>query len=252
MKTLSKRRSTRRLIVTAAVIAVVGSDAWAHRPFDGTDADVVESGVFELEAGVGRTHGGGADGMAIPSVVFSYGLSDGTEMSLDAQIEHASRAVAGEPRNSLDDTSLSIKHVFVRGSLQDGTGPSVATECSVLLPEIHGSSGTGGECAVIVSNKWDAMTLHLNLGLGRSRERDVTRTVDLIAEGPGKWLVRPMAEVLAERDHGNGRVSSGLVGAVYQHSEDLAIDFGVRRARTNDGTFNEVRLGLTWSFPVAK
>ena len=241
-------RAARRLTPIALALVLSSSAAWAYRPFDGTDAAVAEEGVFELEAGAGRTRIGDVDSVALPSMVFNYGLMRDTEIVLEGQVTRATGATADTPRNSLTDTQFSMKHVFVDGSLQGGAGASVATECAVLLPEVHGASGTGGECAAIVSDKWDALALHLNLGLGRTREHETARTVSLIAEGPEKWTVRPVAELLAERDTGvDGRLDSALVGAIYQHDDDLAIDFGFRHARTNDSTINEVRLGLTWS-----
>lgn len=252
MKSFAPRRCAHPRLATALATLLLASHAWAYRPFDGTDAAVAEEGVFELEAGVGRTHIGDVDRLALPSMVFNYGLPRDTEIVLEGQVERELGSTADGPRDSLVDTDVSMKHVFVKGSLQDGTGPSVATECAVLLPEVHGSSGTGAECAAIVSNKWDALALHLNLGLGRTREHQTARTVSLIAEGPEKWSVRPVAELLAERDTGGGRLNSVLVGAIWQHGEDLAFDLGVRDARTGDSRFDEVRVGLTWSFAVAK
>ena len=248
-----KSRAAARLAAVAMGAALFGPNAWAYRPFDGTDAATAEEGVFELEAGLGRARIGDVDSLALPSLVFNYGLPHDTEIVLEGQVNHEVGSTIDGPRNSLGDTSLSMKHVFVRGSLQDGTGPSVAVECAVLLPEVHGSSGAGGECAGIVSNKWDSMALHLNLGLGRTREHDTARTVSLIGEGPEKWPVRPVAELLAERDTGSGgRLNSSLVGVIWQHSEDLALDLAFRRARTSDSTINEIRLGLTWSLAIAK
>lgn len=246
------RRTTPRLAAMALATTLLASNARAYRPFDGTDAAVAEQGVFELEAGVGRTHIGDVDSLALPSLVLDYGLTHDTEINLEGQLNHEAGSTVDGPRNSLGDISLAMKHVWVRGSLQDGTGPGMATECAVLLPEVHGSSSTGGECAAIVSDQWDSMALHLNLGIGRTREHETARSVSLIAEGPGKWPVRPVAELLSERDTGSGgRLESALVGAIWQYGEDLAFDLAVRHARTNDGHFNEVRAGLTWNFAVA-
>ena len=243
---------SRRLLATAAALAAFASTAHAYRPFDGTDAAVAEEGVFELEAGAGRTRIGDVSSVALPSLVFNYGLMPDTEIVLEGQFNRQTGGAVDGPRNSLGETQLSMKHVFVKGSLQDGTGPSVASECAVLLPEVHGSSGTGGECAAIVSNKWDALALHLNLGVGRTREHDWARTASLIAEGPEKWVVRPVAEILAERDSNHASLNSALVGAIWQHGDDLAFDFAFRRAHSSDGNFNEVRVGLTWSLALAK
>jgi hypothetical protein len=253
MNKLPAHRVPRRLATIALATTLLGSNAWAYRPFDGTDAAVAEQGVFELEAGVGRTRIGEVDSLALPSLVFNYGLPYDTEIVLEGELNHETGSTADGPRNGLGDTSLSMKHVWIHGSLQDGTGPSMATECAVMLPEVHGSSGTGGECAAIVSNKWDSMALHLNLGIGHTREHETARSVSLIAEGSAKWPVRPVAELLAERDTGSGgRLDSALVGAIWQHGEDLAFDLAFRHARTNDGNFNEVRVGLTWNFAVTK
>lgn len=244
-------RAARGLFAISWAFTLCGP-ALAMRPFDGTDAAVAEEGVFELEAGVGRVHVGDVDSVAIPSMVFNYGLPHDTEIVLEGQLNHEFGGSVGGPRTQLGDTSLSLKHVFMHGTLQDGTGLSVASECAVLLPEVHGSSGTGGECAAIFSNKWEAVTMHLNFGLGRTREKQTARSVSLISEGSETWTVRPVAELLAERDNGGGRLKSALVGAIYQHREDLAFDVAFRFARTNDAKFNEVRFGLTWSFALGK
>ena len=245
-------RGASRLAMIALAIAAFTSDANAYRPFDGTDASVAEEGVFELEAGAGHVHFGDVDSIALPSLVFNYGLPWDTEIVLEGQFNRELGHGVDGPRNSFGDTQLSMKHVFVKGSLQDAVGPSVATECAVLLPEVHGSPGTGAECAAIVSNKWDALALHFNAGIGRTREHRTARTISLIAEGPETWTVRPVAEILAERDHGGARLNSALVGAIWRHADDLALDIGFRRARTNDSSFNELRIGLTWSFAVGK
>ena len=235
-------------LASAVVLTCIATNAHAYRPFDGTDAAVTEEGVFELEAGVGHTRIGDVDSVALPSLVFNYGLPHDTEIALEGQVNHQ----AASKVDSLGDTQLTMKHVFVKGSLQDATGTSVASECAVLLPEAHGSSGIGGECAAIVSNQWDALALHLNLGLGRAREHDWARTASLIAEGPGKWLVRPVTELLAERDSNGARLDSALLGAIWQHGDDLAFDIALRRAQASGGNFNEVRIGLTWSLALAK
>ncbi len=245
-------RTLRRLTTVALAMACLCSNAFAYRPFDGTDAAVAEDGVFELETGVGRTRIGDVDDIAIPQAVFNFGLPYDTEFVIEGQFDRELGGHIDGSRNTLGDTQFSFKHVFVKGSLQDATGVSVAAECAVLLPEVHGSSGTGGDCAAIVSNKWDALALHFNAGIGRTRDHETARTVSLIAEGSDKWTLRPVSELLAERDTDGMRLNSVLVGAIWQHSDDLAFDVAIRHARTNDLSFNEIRLGLTWSLALHK
>jgi hypothetical protein len=234
------------MMAIAAVL--IASDALAFRPFDGTDASVAEQGEFELEAGFGRSRAVDATSLDVPTLSFNYGLLRNTEITLEGKWRHD----AGTSRGELADPSISMKHVWIAGTLQDASGPSLATECDLLLPEPHGDRSIGGECAAILSSRWEAGALHLNAGLGHTRARETSRTVSLIAEGPASWGVRPVAEFLAERDGRLSRVSSALLGAIWQHGDDLAFDFALRRADGSDGHVNELRLGVTWNFAAGR
>lgn len=222
--------------------------AQAYRPFDGTDAAVAEAGTFELEAGVGRLRDANGKTLTAPAIVGNWGISGDSEVVLEGHFDRELGETIDGHRTRFDGTALSFKHLFRRGSLQDAEGISVATECGVLLPEWHGSSRTGATCAGIASNKWDSLAVHLNLGLAYTREHAVARDFSVIAEGPEKWPVRPVTELLAERENGGAWSDSALVGLIYQQSETLAFDVGVRHAHGSEGKVNELRLGLTWSY----
>src|SRR5262249_36648164 len=53
------------------------------------------------------------------------------------------------------DSGAFRKHVVRPGVLQDQTGPSIATELGVLLPDSIGSTGVGASVAGIISQRWD-------------------------------------------------------------------------------------------------
>jgi hypothetical protein len=72
----------------------------------------------------------------------------------------------------------------------------------------------------------------------------------VIVEGPHDWTVRPVAEMFYEREFGVFRETSGLLGAIWQVRDDIAVDAGFRRARLNDRMISEVRAGVTFSFPL--
>jgi hypothetical protein len=93
------------------------------------------------------------------------------------------------------ELAISVNHVRCHGSVHDGSGVSIATECDVLLPEI---SGTGAVCSPIFSQKLTAATVHLNMALSRTRDRANGRCVGVIVEGNG-GTSRPVMEVFAER-----------------------------------------------------
>ena len=71
-----------------------------------------------------------------------------------------------------------------------------------------------------------------------------------MVEGPGKWTVRPVAEVFYEKEFGQFETVSGLVGLIWQVNEDVAVDVAVRHAITNARPVDEVRAGVTFGFPL--
>ena len=128
------REPALRFFTSASLIAL-SSPAWAYRPFDGTDAAVAAPGEVEIElqpAGPRRDEAGSS--LVAPAAVFNFGLNHEWEAVLEGQ---------GQTPLSPGPTALTaagafLKHVIVPGSLQDKTGPSVATEFGVLLPDSTG------------------------------------------------------------------------------------------------------------------
>jgi len=119
------------------------------------------------------------------------------------------RVAPGDRRTTLGDTALSVKGILRRGTLQGGTGPSIATEIGLLLPTVGAESGTGASAAAIVSQRWSKVTLHVNGLLALSREHQLGGLGGAILEGPSTWVVRPVAEVFLEREPGKYRVRAG-------------------------------------------
>lgn len=245
--------SAKWLLCAAMLSSIWSPAAHAFRPFDGTDAGVTEPGVFELEfSPIGHLSRGAEKSLNAPAIAANFGLEGDTEIVIEGRVNRLLGDTAGAHRTSIGDTAFSAKHVFRRGSLQDGTGLSVASECGVLLPEFHGTSGTGATCAGIVSQHWDVASIHLNAALTRTREHTRNRFLGAIVEGPDAWPVRPVMEIFTERTSNESRTNSALLGFIWKKSEDLAFDMGVRKARTGNENITEVRLGLTWSFPWRK
>jgi hypothetical protein len=225
--------------------------AFAYRPFDGTDADVAKATEAEIELGpVQWIREGGRRFLQAPAVVANFGLSHEHELVIEGRHEIALDREPGEPRSALVDTGAFIKQVLRRGVLQDESGPSVATEYGLLLPEVNGTPGTGFSLAGIVSQRWQAGTVHLNAALARTREHEPDLFLGTILEGPYAWALRPVAEVFAERTRERPRVDSLLVGAIWRLRDGLSFDAGLRSARVGDETVHEVRLGLTWAFSL--
>jgi hypothetical protein len=245
----------RRLVscATALVVLTAASDAWCYRPFDGTDADVADFGEFELELGPAQYFVSGGSHYAItPATVLNLGFAPRWELVCDFKSFVALQPVPNEARWRLLDTDVFLKTILRKGSLQEAEGPSLATEFGPLVPNVAGEKGFGASINLIASQRWTALTLHLN------EQAELTRGnlhfdwfTSLIVEGAYDKPVRPVAEVSYEREFVLGVDSvSLLVGAIWRAREDLNFDVGLREARLDDRPATEVRIGLTWGLGV--
>lgn len=234
--------------------AITSSPALAYRPFDSTDASVADEGEFELELGpVGRLREGAERSWIAPAVVLNWGLGGDREVVLEGKVKTLVGDLAPDAsRTTLVDTVLSLKQLHRRGSLQDDAGLSVASECGLLLPAIHGESGTGATCAGIVSQRWRLSTIHVNAALTFGRQHKWDRFLSGIVEGPYEWVLRPVAEVFTEQEVGGARTNSALIGLIWRRRENLSFDVGIRSARTSDQRVHEVRAGFTWATSFGK
>jgi hypothetical protein len=240
------RERALRFFTSASLIAL-SSPAWAYRPFDGTDAAVAAPGEVEIElqpAGPRRDEAGTR--LVAPAVVFNYGLNHEWEAVLESQ---GQTPLSPTGPAALTAAGAFLKHVIVPGSLQDKTGPSVATEFGVLLPDSTGNSGIGASLAGIVSQRWDWGTIHLNVETGLTRDHHADLFLSSIIEGPSSWTIRPVAEFFYEKEFGQAETVSALIGAIWHVRDDLSFDVGLRHALRNGRPVDEVRAGLTFSFP---
>jgi hypothetical protein len=239
------------VLTAVAVLAFSDGTVQAYRPFDGTDAAVTEKGEIEIELGpVEYLRDGSERALFAPDVRINYGFTPGWEAVLEGVLAHG--LTAGLPGTSLFENGAFLKGVLRQGVLQEKSGPSIATEFGVLLPGINTEHGTGASVAGIVSQRWEWGTVHFNGAAALTREQHADYFIGIILEGPHDWPVRPVAEIFYDRDIGQFRTRSALVGAIWQVQDSIAVDFGLRGARVNDHTAGEIRAGLTFAFGVTK
>jgi hypothetical protein len=206
---------------------VLSSPAFAYRPFDGTDAAVADPGEFEVEfQPAGRLRDDTGTSLVAPDVVLNYGMMQDWEAVVEGRLQ--------EPLSPSGPTTLTaagafLKHVLVPGVLQDKSGPSVATEFGVLLPDSNGpDSGFGASVASVVSQRWDWGTVHFNAEAAITREHTGDVFLGTIVEGPSHWKVRPVAEFFYENEFGRAETVSALVGLIWQVRDNLSFAFGKR------------------------
>ena len=120
----------------------MAGQAFAYRPFDGTDAAVAAGGELELELGpVGLLDSRTDRELIVPAGIINLGVYRNTELVLEGK-EHyrltermldATGSRAGGAF-AVTDTAFSVKHVFKQGFLQGRAGTSVASEVSICSP----------------------------------------------------------------------------------------------------------------------
>lgn len=237
-------------VLAASLIGVLWPvTALAYRPFNSTDAAVAARGEMEIEFGpVGFVEEGPDKSIVSPSLIFNWGFADRFELVLEGRhFVHVGEAPAG-PRFRVEETGLSVKSILQEGALQEKTGPSVATEVGALLPTINGDPGVGAQGALIVSQRWPDLTVHLNGAVAWTRAHALGLFGGVIFEVHDAWPVRPVAEFFVEGEGGEPTAVSGLVGAIWRVRDNLSFDAGVRLARAGTVETVEVRAGLNWAF----
>jgi hypothetical protein len=246
------RRTQSLSAISALVVLCVAfwaSPAAAYRPFDGTDAAVADPNEMEIEfQPVGALWQSSNKSLVGPWAVLNYGFADRWEAVLEGK-----GIIPLSPSGPFEmtDTAFSLKNVVVPGSLQDRTGPSVATEIGLLLPEVHGdSSRFGASLTGIVSQRWDWGTVHFNAAALLTRQQTGEAFTSIIIEGPAKWTVRPVAEVFYEQEINQSTTISGLIGLIWQVRDNLSFDVAFRHAITDGHPIDEIRAGTTFGFPL--
>jgi len=230
------------------VLVCLVQPAWAYRPFEGTDAAVADLGELEVELQpAGAMKQGAAKTFVAPDWVVNLGFAEGWE----AVVQGQGRFPLGQSdeRASFAGAGVFLKHVLREGSLQDKTGPSIATEFGALLPGIDADAGVGASVAGIVSQRFEWGAIHLNAQAELTRDQHADAFFGAIIEGPSTWKVRPVAEVFYENEFGTAQTVSALVGAIWQVNEKLSFDIGLRHALVGGQSASEIRAGLTFAIP---
>jgi hypothetical protein len=242
--------AVRASVVAATLLVLWPSIGLAYRPFDQTDADVAAPKEFELELGpLNFQHAPGSNAW-VPGYVLNLGLVRDLELVLEGDSLVRLGSLSPGTSRSQFDNALLLKLVVREGSLQDALGPSVALEAGVLFPSIPHGGDLGASLAAIVSQRWDAATLHLNLLVERTRMGAFDVVGGAILEGPFRWALRPVGELYVDQSTTGTTLTSFLLGGIWRVSEAISLDAAFRVEPHAGGAVLEARLGFTWAFSV--
>ena len=228
-------------------LVVWPDNSFAYRPFDSTDAAVADTGELEIELGPVEFRRSETERTLIaPAYVLNYGFVKNWELVVEGQAEHP-LPPAEDTRSRLVGNGVFLKGVLREGVLQDKTGPSVATEFGILLPGINDEHGIGASWLGIASQRWAWGTIHFDAGVALTRDHHGDLFLGTIIEGPYDWKVRPVAEVVYEREFGAKETFAVLGGAIWRVQDNLSLDFGLREAWISRHPETEIRAGLTFA-----
>ena len=109
----------RPLLTVFAVGLLLGgnSQAYAYRPFDGTDAAVADPGEVEVELQPAGAQWSRVQNLLIaPAIVYNYGLTENWEAVLESQLN---TPFAPSGPTTLSASGAFLKHILRPGVLQD-------------------------------------------------------------------------------------------------------------------------------------
>jgi hypothetical protein len=232
----------RRFPLLTLALLLMARPALAYRPFDSTDADVAEKGVWEIELQpFGWRHNDDGTQWVTPALIVNYGFADNWEVVFEGR----NNIFAGGGAE-FSDTAISLKNVFREGSLQDKEGVSLGSEFSVLLPGIHADDGAGLEWTLLASDRQEWGAWHITIGPELTHEGRGAMVMGGILEGPEHWPVRPVAELRFEKTFGGEEMFAQLVGVIIPVRDGLAFDIAYRLACEGGRPDEQIRAGVTF------
>jgi hypothetical protein len=228
----------------------VTTKSWGYRPFESTDADVIDAKEIEIELGYFNwMRADGENSYVTPQFVFNYGLTDRLELVAEFEVEHPENE-----SSEFADPAVFLKSVLKPGVLQGESGLSFAIEAGTLLP-VHSSDEIGVEAIGIVSGRFSIIDWHLNFGGGMDRvDHNSFALWGVIAEFPlstfGADNLRLVGEFNGESVRGESAENSALLGLIWEPTSrpNLSLDFGVRHGTSSASDDWAATLGMSFSF----
>jgi len=250
------------LIMSGVMILVAVGTTFAAHPLITDDTGTQGKGKFQLEI-IGEYEHGNKDGVTTDSIVvptipvLSYGITDTLDIVLGISYQHV-RSSDSQKTTAAD--GLSDSSVELKWRLYDKDGLSFALKPGVSLPTGSVEKGLGAgkmtyHLFFITTKEIKPWAFHLNLGYIRNEnkinERNDIWHASLAGEVEVVKNLKAVANAGIERDRdraSNKNTGFILGGLIYSISENLDIDFGIRKGIHSRGNDYSIPVGITWRF----
>lgn len=240
---LKYRILTIGLLFAGPVLFFHAPQAFAGRPFDGTDPSLVGINEFEIKFGpIDFKRDASNLNWHTPMLGLNYGLTETWEINFGAEADRASHHTDRFRENSAE---IGVKHLLKKGNVQGDSGLSIAMELS-LEKSSEPATTTGSSLAAIVGNRWDWGSLYLNVAAARTPEQGNEVFTGIIFEGSRDNRLRPVAEITRVSSNHASTEYAGLLGFIYEPFENIAFDLAVKTAKANEEIESILRLGVTF------
>jgi len=249
-----------RYSLVAAAALCLACDAMAGRPLTIDDADPVEAGGFEIEAGAAYEHDPDCNHWDFP-LGLTFGMMSGAEIGIGfgGQFEERTRVLENcaqekERVDGIGDLTLGFKWRFIEScplGVRHALAPSVKFPTADEGKEL-GSGRTDYDFAWIASRSLgDRASVHMNLGYSwiGGPDDDIIRwgaALDFQILDALQWV----GEVFAERQlsEGSDAVWRYNTGFRWSGDESLTLDMAAGSGISGDAPDIAATLGLTWAF----
>jgi hypothetical protein len=252
-------------IVTASLLLLAAGTVYASQPLETETARMLPQGIFKIElTGEYQTSHDGTE-RAIP-LVFEYGLTPRTEITVEPVFGTSIRPKVGTKANGFGDLEITLTHLLLP---EAGSAPAFAMAGEVKLPTAGNRQiGTGKTDLTvwgIVSKRLGRLDVHGNLGytvIGKPAGTHLKNIIDYaIAE---EFHVSPQFDFVGEligntsstgenvegaggplpSEAASGE-SSAMLGVRYHVRPAMFISLGV--SYDNNHALL-IRPGITWRF----
>lgn len=232
-----------------SICLVLISHQAAGRPFDTTNAAVLDDKTFEIELGILSAEQSTPDKIYIaPELTFNYGINNRHEISAEYNLVHLP-----DGETKIEDAGLFLKTLLQDGIFQNKDGLSTAIETGILLPiDADEDNRFGISFKAIASGILANLQYHINAGGGLTRfQSEAFFEWGMLGEFPITPKLMVGAELTGIKVSNELASNSILVGLTWQPSINYPIvfDMGYGITSINSNSAYNYTLGLSLVFP---
>lgn len=222
---------------------------------DANDARTLDAGTLEIEfqpIGYYQVFGEEAEHQLVaPSLMLYLGLTGQVDLIFLSRGFLSLDDVPSSQRYRTWESTVALRWLLLPGrySTEGIEGPAIALQTGVMLPNVSADERVGAQIGLLLSQQWDAGTLHANVFATYTTWDAFDLFVAVAMEGPPEWSIRPLVEVWYDHDTYYGDLLSAVLGFYADVAEEASLELGARVGAWEDYTELEIRISMWLELP---